>query len=89
MILVIKFLEMIEYVLLHDGTLDGIFTAIYDGFALKKSVYKEDYDDNIAVASKNNYETHLFCDYIEVATDSIKAAKTVDYIVKKLYLYLS
>ena len=75
---------MIEYVLLHDGTLDGIFTAIYDGFALKKSVYKDKYDDNIAVASKNNYEAHLFCNYIEVATDSTKAAKTVEYIVKKL-----
>lgn len=73
---------MIENVLLHDGTLDGIFTAVYDGFVLKKSMYGDGYKDNIAVACKYNYVPSLFCNYIEVETDEDKAGKTVNHIVK-------
>ena len=73
---------MIETVFLHDGTLDGIFTAVYDGFVLKKSMYGDRYKDNIAVACKYNYVPSLFCNYIEVETDEDKAGKTVNHIVK-------
>lgn len=75
---------MIELVLLHDGTLDGIFTAIYDGFVIKNERYKESYNDNISVENIHTYEQQFFREYIVVKTDSDKAAKTVDSIVKKM-----
>lgn len=70
--------------MLHDGTLDGIFTAVYDGFVLKNKIYKDCYDDNIALEDINSYEPQLFREYIHVETDSDKAAKTVDSIVRKM-----
>lgn len=73
---------MVDTCFLHDGTMDGIYTAVYDGFVLKKSKYGDEYDDNIAIACKDNYVPRLFCDYIEVETDEEKAAKTVNHIVK-------
>jgi len=75
---------MIEIVLLHDGTLDGIFTAIYDGFVIKNKRYKESYNDNISVENIHTYQQQFFREYIVVKTDSDKAAKTVDSIVKKM-----
>lgn len=75
---------MINTVLLHDGSLDGIFTAVYDGFVLKNERYRDCYDDNIGIADINNYEPQLFREYIEVETDSNKAAKTVDAMLKKI-----
>lgn len=75
---------MITTVMLHDGTLDGIFTAVYDGFVLKNKRYKDCYDDNIALEDINTYEQQLFREYVKVETDSEKAAKTVDSIVKKM-----
>ena len=73
---------MVDTCFLHDGTMDGIYTAVYDGFVLKKSKYGDEYDDNIAIACKDNYVPRLFCDYIDVETDEEKAAKTVYHIVK-------
>ena len=75
---------MINTVLLYDGSLDGIFTAVYDGFVLKNERYRDCYDDNIGIADINNYEPQLFREYIEVETDSNKAAKTVDAMLKKI-----
>lgn len=73
---------MVDTCFLHDGTMDGIFTAVYDGFALKKSKYGDDYDDNIAIACRENYVPKLFCEYIEVETDEVKASKTVNHMVR-------
>lgn len=75
---------MINVVILHDGTLDGIFTAVYDGFVLKNKRYKECYEDNIAIADIHNYEPQFFREYITVETDSGKASKTVRSIVNKM-----
>ncbi|MBQ6815236.1 MAG: TIGR03915 family putative DNA repair protein [Lachnospiraceae bacterium] len=75
---------MINTVLLHDGTLDGIFTAVYNGFVLKNIKYKNNYEDNISIADIHTYEPHFFREYIEVETDRDKAYKTVDSIVKKI-----
>ena len=75
---------MIDIVLLHDGTLDGIFTAVYDGFVLKNKKYKESYNDNISLENVNGYQRQFFREYIIVKTDGEKAAKTVDSIVKKM-----
>lgn len=75
---------MIDTVLLCDGTLDGIFTAVYDGFVIKNKKYRNNYSDNIAIANINNYQPQFFCQYISVDTDGEKAAKTVDSIEKKM-----
>lgn len=75
---------MIEIVLLHDGSLDGIFTAIYDGFDIRNSKYKDNYIDQISIENMYNYEQQFFREYIPVKTDSSKARKTVDSIVRKM-----
>lgn len=75
---------MITTVMLHDGTMDGIFTAVYDGFVLKNKRYKDCYDDNISLENINSYEPQFFREYIIVETDSYKVAKTVDSIVRKM-----
>lgn len=75
---------MVEVVLLHDGTLDGIFTAIYDGFVLKNSKYRDCYEDNIAIADEHSYEPQFFREYVTVVTDSVKASKTAESIVCKI-----
>ena len=59
---------MITTVMLHDGTMDGIFTAVYDGFVLKNKRYKDCYDDNISLENINSYEPQFFREYIIVET---------------------
>ena len=75
---------MVEVVLLYDGSLDGLFSAIYDGFVIKNERYKNNYNDNISIADMGNYTTKLFAEYIDITTDGDKAAKTVMSIQKKI-----
>lgn len=75
---------MIETVLLYDGTLDGMFTAVYEGFVIKNSKYKDSYTDQISIENIQTYEQQFFIEYITIITDSDKARKTVDSIVRKI-----
>ena len=75
---------MIEIVLLYDGSLDGIFTAVYEGFVIKNDRYKDSYTDQISIENIHTYEQQFFREYITVETDRDKAGKTVDSIVRKM-----
>lgn len=75
---------MIEIVLLYDGSLDGMFTAVYEGFVIKNNRYKDRYSDQISIENIHTYEQQFFREYITVETDSEKARKTADSIVRKI-----
>lgn len=70
--------------LLYDGTFDGLFTAIFDGYDLKLNVY--------AIEKKANYVSKLFEETIEIETDIKKServlSKLESYIKKKGIKYL-
>lgn len=64
-------------VYLCDGTIDGIFTAIYEAWESKYGY------QNIQIAeSQENYQ--LFTDYIQVITDGEKAEKVAESIKRKI-----
>lgn len=67
-----------------DGTVDGIFTAIYDGFELKNRLYGAAYEDNIGIMVSESYETDMFAEYIDTVTDYDKSYKTSSAIRKKI-----
>lgn len=70
-----------------EDSLEGIFTAIYDGFVYKNQGTKP-YTDSITIAIGEEGNLELFAREIVIATDREKAAKTVDAIQKKLGHYV-
>ncbi|MDY5577457.1 MAG: TIGR03915 family putative DNA repair protein [Lachnospiraceae bacterium] len=80
---------MDKIVLLCDNSLDGMLTAIYDGFVIKKQRFGQGaealadvYEDNIEIRPEENYEYEMFAAYVNVRTDRKKAEKTIDAIRK-------
>lgn len=61
-----------KIILVCDGTVDGIFTAIFDGFVIRNQRYGqmgEYYRDNIHICVEQDYNEELFSEYIMVDTD--------------------
>lgn len=76
-----------KIVLLCDGTAEGIFTAIYDGFCIKNERYGisgENYRDNIEICVEGEYTIDMFAEYVEIRTDRKKAFDTAGAIRRKL-----
>ncbi len=76
-----------KIVLVCDGTIDGIFTAIFDGFVIRNQRYGkkgEHYRDNIHICTEPDYNEELFTEYICIETDYEKSFKTATSIRKKL-----
>lgn len=75
---------MQEQLILHcENRIDGILTAIYDAFVYKNRM-PGPYQDTISIQIGDGGNVNLFAKEIEVATDSIKAEKTVYAIQSKL-----
>ena len=74
-----------KYIFLCEDSIDGILTAIYDAFELKKKKYNGlAYPNNIFIVTDKVYDMDFFSEYYNVSTDTDKAKKTADYIKKKL-----
>lgn len=76
-----------KIILLCDGTVDGIFTAIYDGFVIRNQRFgegKKEYRDNIEICVTENYNRDMFAEYIAIDKDYDKSVKTAASIRKKL-----
>lgn len=75
---------MVEQLVLNcDDSIEGIFTAIYDGFCYKKTM-QENYFDNVIIRIGEGANYTLFSQEILVETDIDKARKTIDFISNKL-----
>ncbi len=73
---------MQQRVYICDGTIDGIFTAIYDAWASKYG------HKNIKLMEQEQLETmELFCEYVEVITDREKAEKVAGTIPDRISEY--
>lgn len=76
-----------KIILLCQDSIDGIFTAIYEGFRIKNEKYGakgENYQDNIEICMKSDYEISMFAQYISVETDYEKSYKTAGAIKNRM-----
>ncbi|MDD6505113.1 MAG: TIGR03915 family putative DNA repair protein [Lachnospiraceae bacterium] len=71
-----------QIVLRCENSMDGIFTAIYDAFVLKKQM--GEYTDSISISIGEGGNYLLFAREVKVDTDGDKANKTVQTIQSKL-----
>ena len=72
-----------SYILHCEDSIDGILSAIYDGFVLKNKLPKP-YDDCISIAIGENNTYDLFSEWIEITTDHNKASLTASTIMNRL-----
>lgn len=82
---------MEKIVLLCEDSLEGMLTAIYTGFEIKKEKFSggegslaEGYQDQIEIYPEENYEYEMFASYVKVETDDEKADKTMQAIGRKM-----
>lgn len=77
---------MQEQLIIHcEDSIDGIYTAIYEGFCHKKTLeQREPYQDSIRICPGDETNGFLFAKDIFVSTDQVKAQKTVDAIIRRL-----
>lgn len=82
---------MEKIVLLCENSVEGMLTAVYDGFVIKNEKFsgKEDslsekYQDNLEIRAEENYEYELFTACIHIETDESKAEKTIGAIRRKM-----
>lgn len=82
---------MEKIVLLCENSVEGMLTAIYDGFVIKNKRFWSrsgdllaEYRDNIEICPEENYEYEMFAEYIMINTDEEKAEKTVSAIRQKI-----
>ncbi len=76
-----------KLVLLCDGTIDGILTAVYEGFVIKNQRFgreSREYRDNIDICVSCNYNSYMFAEYIDIPKDYDKSFKTAAAIRKKI-----
>jgi len=66
-----------DIVIICEDSMEGIFTAIYEAYELKKDHRR------ICIQTKNNQEYHLFASYSESITDRIKAEKVTNTIIRE------
>lgn len=72
-----------QLILRCEDTLDGIFTAIFEGFVYKNRDSRP-YEDQIQIAVGEEGSMQLFAKEISIGTDRKKAAKTVYAIRTRL-----
>lgn len=72
-----------QIVMCCEAHIEGILTAIYDAFVLKKQM-TQPYEDNISIAIGDSYTPLLFAREIPITTDPHKAQKTVYAITHQL-----
>lgn len=70
-----------------ENSLEGIFTAIYDGFVYRKE-RGDSYEDEISITIGDGGDYKLFTEVIEIVTDPVKAQKTIGAIQKQLGFYV-
>lgn len=81
---------MEKIVLLCEDSLDGMLTAIYEGFVIKNKKNSESGNsDNrqrkiIEIYSGLDYEYEMFTTCVDVITDNVKVEKTVQTIRRRL-----
>ena len=82
---------MEKIVLLCENSVEGMLTAIYDGFVIKNKRFSgrsmdllAEYHDNIEIYLEENYEYEMFAEYIMIKTDEEKAEKTASAIQQKI-----
>lgn len=74
---------MEEFVLICEDTFDGVFTAIYEAYQLRKNENIESHDlIHISVKEPDNYK--LFMHYIKIETDMEKSQKVSRTIKREL-----
>lgn len=72
-----------QYILHCEDTIESIFSAIYDGFVLKKQI-PEPYRDTIQIGLGDSATPDLFSQWIELKTNPHKADLTVSSIHQQL-----
>ncbi|MCM1284039.1 MAG: TIGR03915 family putative DNA repair protein [Muribaculaceae bacterium] len=72
-----------ELILRCEDSLEGMLTAVYDGFVCKNQMAAP-YTDSIQIAAGEGGNLTLFAREMEIATDMDKAAKTADSIRRRL-----
>ncbi len=75
---------MEQIMLICENSIDGIFSAVYEGFVIRNERFPLEYNDCIRICTKEEYNFEMFTEYIEVETDLDKALKTAKSIRKKL-----
>lgn len=71
------------YILHCEDTIEGILSALYDGFVLKKKL-PAPYTDNISIAIGENNTFDLFSEWIELKPSHEKASITASTIHRQL-----
>lgn len=72
-----------NYILHCEDTIDGMLTALYDGFVLKKQL-PSPYTDCISICIGDNHSYDLFSEWHEITTDKRKASLTASTIYNQL-----
>jgi len=71
-----------NYTLQCENTIDGLLTAIYDAFVIKKQLTP--YKDTISITTVTDATPDFFSKWITVETDPRKAALTASTIINRL-----
>lgn len=72
-----------QYVIQCEDSLEGMFTAIYEAFVIKKETC-DSWGEHIRISIGDGGNYSLFTDDITVDTDREKAGKVIDTIQKKV-----
>ena len=72
-----------SYMIHCDNTIDGLLTALYDGFVIKKRL-GDAYDDCISICIGSGQNYSLFSTWLESRTDPKKASLTASTIYQQL-----
>lgn len=75
-------MEKIKFVC--EDSVDGIFSAIYEGFEYRNKNFGNEISYNIEIQLKGDERIELFCSYIEVTTNLLLSKKTAEHIKKTL-----
>ncbi len=71
-----------EYILICEDSTEGILTGVYEAYQLKKKMGIESHD-NIHLATRQPDMQRLFTQYEQIQTDSEKAEKVINTLVKQ------
>ncbi len=75
---------MEKIMLICENSIDGILSAVYEGFVIRNERFSQEYNDCISICTKEEYNFEMFTEYINIDTDLDKALKTATSINKKL-----
>lgn len=74
---------MEEYTLICEDSIDGILTAVYDAYILKKEKGLAGHDQ-IHILTKEPMTLRLFTEYIPVETDQEKSNRVIHTLIREL-----